>query len=1776
MIFLAQAVSSFGALVKETQYGASGQLTDYITYEYNASGLTSKMSYYDASGQLTFYYTSEYNASGLTSKMSFYDASDNLISYTTYEYNNEPTWTVTPSAGPHGSISCTPNPVNTGESSTCTVTPSVGYAVDTFTVDGNPASLTNNQYVFSNVTANHTANVTFTLKPVVTVAATDASAKEAGQTTGTYRITRTGSTTAALTVYYVMSGGAASGADYTMSSYTSATIATGATYVDVVLTALDDTLREPGERATLTLLPNGAYGIGSPASADIDIDNNNATSVDTMNATTSLDPSFGTFGRVQLDLGAGASSSANALVLLPDGKLLVAGRSTQSGQSQTGIIVRLNSDGSIDATFGSGGTVIADFGTFSEIYGLARQDDGNIVAIGSNGPFAASMNVMRLTAEGVPDTSFAGDGTAEVSDASATKPDAVAIQTDGGIVVAANRGSNNDGLTVFRLLADGTLDTNFGTNGFASAPVTGTDRAQSITLQADGRIVVVGTTNANTNPFLNPNVRDFAVARFNSNGSLDATFDSDGMKVIDIASRDDDAQAVLIQPDGKIVIAGSAYMTSSRTDCALVRLNSDGSLDAGFDGDGKTMFYMGGLSICESLTLQSDGTFIGAGTYAEALDRNFMVTRILANGQQDATFNDGAGFAIAAFPPTYRALAHDHIVQSDGKIVLAGQDEGTMNIALARFQTIESVVTHAIAATAGPHGSISCTPNPVNHGGNSTCTVTPSVGYAVDTFTVDGNPASLTNNQYAFTNVTANHTANVTFLSGAGAGTHNASGTYTWNSTTGVIILNVTNSDFICDGPDLDPDTITGVTITATTMTWVEESMTWTRSSGTAGNIVGTWISTDSATGNSYTLTFHANGTISVTGVIVQCGDDDGQNPSAKSQHWSNGYYVQLQYLDSPKTATAVSVTGPGITGSEALTYDTGHGSWNSWTLPSANVSFGTIYPTGEPFTYTFAITDATGTRTATSTVSCFQVPFADNLSPTGSVTGTPTFSWTGIGDSSAKYAVDLRDINGNNVWHKDNIYGDSIVYNGPALAPGMTYTYTVIVKKSSACSDGDSFAEGSFTYVSGGEVTTHAIAATAGPHGSISCIPSPVNHGGNSTCTVTPAAGYTVDAFTVEGSPATLTNNQYAFSNVTANYTANVTFKVTPVVTVKATDAAGTETGQTTGTYRITRTGSTTADLIVHYAMGGTAASGDYTMQNYASAIIPAGKKYVDVKLTPNDDAVYEIKETAILALSPDSAYGIGKTAIATVNITDNEPVVTVKASPATAKEAGPVAGKYRIARKGNKTLPLAVYYAMSGTATGGADYNVLPGAASATIPAGSVFVDVILTPVDDAVYDPAEKAILTLSADSAYGIGKPAAATITITDDEPVVTVKASPATAKEAGPTAGKYRIARKGNKTLPLTVYYNMSGTATGGADYNVLPSDTSATIPAGLVFVDVSLTPVDDAVYDPAEKAILTLSADSAYGIGKPAAATITITDNDPASAAKVVSKNAPENHQTENDNIRRYDFNRDGMPDILWQNQSGELQLWYMDNGIRTGQTNLEPPAVDACWKLAGVADFNADGKEDILLQYQCGTSWPLSIWHMDDYKRIDETRLAPDEDVEAGWKAVGTGDFNADGKPDILFQHQSGEQWSLSVWYMDDDRKTGASFIESDENKEISLKPTVAGVADFNADGKPDILFQHQSGEQWPLSVWYMDNDRKTGASFIESGIEPDATVQAAQGWRVGEVADFNSDGKLDILWQSQEGLLYLWRLDGRSVVTGTSLPIPPAVDPEWSIMAK
>jgi hypothetical protein len=303
--------------------------------------------------------------------------------------------------------------------------------------------------------------------------------------------------------------------------------------------------------------------------------------------------------------------------------------------------------------------------------------------------------------------------------------------------------------------------------------------------------------------------------------------------------------------------------------------------------------------------------------------------------------------------------------------------------------------------------------------------------------------------------------------------TYTASGTYTYNSAAAALTIDTTSSNFPPDeGPPKTQQT-TGVSITSTTMTWPNDNMTWTRASGTAGDITGTWTAVDFSYGefiSYYQLTFNSNGSWSLVANIISGGN---QNPYADSEHWSNGsYYVGLEYDDPNKTATSVAVTGPGITGSLSLPYDTNSGQWNSWASGGNPVYFGTTHPAA-PLSYTFTITGTSGTKTATATVGCFMEVFATNLSVAKDASGNTVFSWTKVPYNNMHYSVDLLNANPSlpDIWDVyDLLDASSVTYTGPALKPGTTYGYYVGVSDSS--DECMSITNGMFTVQSDGTIT--------------------------------------------------------------------------------------------------------------------------------------------------------------------------------------------------------------------------------------------------------------------------------------------------------------------------------------------------------------------------------------------------------------------------------------------------------------------------------------------------------------------------------------------------------------------------------------------------------------------------------------------------------------------------------------------------------------------------------
>ncbi|SEC81922.1 DUF11 domain-containing protein [Streptomyces sp. TLI_105] len=323
--------------------------------------------------------------------------------------------------------------------------------------------------------------------------------------------------------------------------------------------------------------------------------------------------------------------------------------------------------GDLDPSFDGDGKVVTDLGGFAGAQGMAVQPDGRIVTIGYgySDQTSGDFTLTRHNPDGSLDPTFGGDGV--VTTDFGTNNDegmALALQADGKIVAVGGSTdiAGNGTWATARYNADGSLDTGFGDGGrvLTDIDVDTIDIAYAVAVQPDGRIVAGGAS-----------FGEWTLVRWNSSGTLDPGFGGDGIVITDFGPTCCHILSDLaVQPDGRIVSAGHA------DGLALTRHNPDGSLDTGFDGDGRVV---SGTGAAEGVALQSDGKIVAAGKEGNA----FLVTRFTTAGAPDPGF-DGDGRLTTLFGPEDGG-AYDVTVQPDGRIVAAGDYGGDM--ALARYNT---------------------------------------------------------------------------------------------------------------------------------------------------------------------------------------------------------------------------------------------------------------------------------------------------------------------------------------------------------------------------------------------------------------------------------------------------------------------------------------------------------------------------------------------------------------------------------------------------------------------------------------------------------------------------------------------------------------------------------------------------------------------------------------------------------------------------------------------------------------------------------------------------------------------------------------------------------------------------------------------------------------------------------------------------------------------------------------------------------------------------------
>jgi uncharacterized delta-60 repeat protein len=340
--------------------------------------------------------------------------------------------------------------------------------------------------------------------------------------------------------------------------------------------------------------------------------------------------------------------------------------------------------GDLDSRFGTGGVVQTDFSGGDDYgFGVKVQSDGKTVVVGESGVYPVFHSALtRYNRTGTLDRTFGTGGKVVATlDPAGDGSTAIAFQPDGKIVTAGSVIHNNFvvAFVTARFNPDGSLDQTFGTNGsmqttFGDSAVEGNDGV----LQADGKIIVVGFTGAGSYSSFN----NFALVRFNPDGSLDQSFGAGGK----VKSASGIATSAVLQADGKIVVGGT-YNTGSSRGFMLARYNSNGTLDGTFGNMGVVTTPIGTSDAFSfGIGLLTDGRIVLGGYSAITQDHDFTVACYNANGTLDQTFGNG-GVAATDFSGGTDDIAYALAVQRDNKIVLGGRSGAypTFNFALARY-----------------------------------------------------------------------------------------------------------------------------------------------------------------------------------------------------------------------------------------------------------------------------------------------------------------------------------------------------------------------------------------------------------------------------------------------------------------------------------------------------------------------------------------------------------------------------------------------------------------------------------------------------------------------------------------------------------------------------------------------------------------------------------------------------------------------------------------------------------------------------------------------------------------------------------------------------------------------------------------------------------------------------------------------------------------------------------------------------------------------------------
>ncbi len=363
------------------------------------------------------------------------------------------------------------------------------------------------------------------------------------------------------------------------------------------------------------------------------------------NTNGTLDNTFGSSGKAIIPFN-NSNVILAAVQVLSTGKIIIGGNSDGNP-----VIVRLNANGAVDNTFGASGQVSFD-GDLVSLIDLVVVPGGKMVGCGIADQGSGKLFcAFRRNADGSADNTFGTNGFAYANIGAQPAVSRLAVQPDNkvlltGTIYVAPRYD----LALFRFNANGTPDSGFGANGLVASKLS-TNNAyglgNSIAVQQDGKIVVAGRI-ANAGPTV------FVIARYNSNGVIDATFGTNGATTINFFNSVDEAKAVAVQSDGKIIVGGTALNGSNRVN-AIARLTKTGAMDTGFGAGGKTTTAIGTKVFGDAMVLQADSKILLAGSATISNISQFSVARYHAGTVLSAASPDAGLDGLNVFPNPVQA-----------------------------------------------------------------------------------------------------------------------------------------------------------------------------------------------------------------------------------------------------------------------------------------------------------------------------------------------------------------------------------------------------------------------------------------------------------------------------------------------------------------------------------------------------------------------------------------------------------------------------------------------------------------------------------------------------------------------------------------------------------------------------------------------------------------------------------------------------------------------------------------------------------------------------------------------------------------------------------------------------------------------------------------------------------------------------------------------------------------------------------------------------------------